>query len=97
MLIYDTTTGAFKSIGGQTGVNLALSSLEPAGRFEDIEIDFSKTTMPVDLNNVEYIMFNGSKLSPTDAVLTDTVFAIPEGVYISEYYFSDNTAILHLK
>ena len=45
VLIYDTTTGAFKSIGGQTGVTLALSSLEPAGRFEDIDIDFSKTTM----------------------------------------------------
>ena len=45
VLVYDTTTGAFKSIGGQTGVTLALSSLEPAGRFEDIDIDFSKTTM----------------------------------------------------
>lgn len=45
LLKYNTTTGAFESIGGQSGVKLMFSGLEPAGRFDDIEVDFSTTTM----------------------------------------------------
>ena len=45
LLKYDTTTGAFVSIAGGTGVTLGLSQLAPAGRFTDIDIDFSTTTM----------------------------------------------------
>ena len=45
LLKYNTTTGAFTSIAGGTGVTLALSQLDPVGRFSDIDIDFSTTTM----------------------------------------------------
>ncbi|MBO4845655.1 MAG: flagellar hook-basal body complex protein [Lachnospiraceae bacterium] len=45
LLEYNATTGAFKSIAGGTGVTLGLSQLDPIGRFDDIEIDFSTTTM----------------------------------------------------
>ena len=102
-------TAFLAELGKRIDVNIELVNINSGSRaaalvsnkvdmiFWVLSVDFSQTTMPVDLNNVEYIMFNGSKLSPTDTILTDTVFAIPEGVYISEYYFTDNTAILHLK
>lgn len=61
-----------------------------------LSMDLSNFTMP-SLDDIDYITFNGSKLSPTDTIFTDTLFAIPEGIYISEYYFTDNTAILRLK
>lgn len=45
VLKFNTTTGAFDSISGGTGITLKLSTLDPAGRFSDIDIDFSGTTM----------------------------------------------------
>ena len=46
-LTYDTTTGKFIGIGGagNESTQLMMSTVEPAGRFSDIEIDFSTTTM----------------------------------------------------
>ena len=62
-----------------------------------LSMDFSNAQNPVRLETIDYIMFNGSKLLPTDTIATDSIFAVPEGVYISEYYFSDNEAILRKK
>jgi len=45
LLTYDTTTGEFQGINGQDSVTLALSGVTPAGRFSDLKIDFSPTTM----------------------------------------------------
>jgi len=45
LLTYDTTTGKFNSISGGNTIQLTLSELDPAGRFDDIIIDFSNTTM----------------------------------------------------
>lgn len=45
LLRFDTTTGQFLGIGGNPSTMLYLSQVEPAGRFEDINIDFSNTTM----------------------------------------------------
>ncbi len=46
-LKYDTTTGSFNYIRnkGEDSVTLKMSSVEPAGRFSDIEISFLNTTM----------------------------------------------------
>lgn len=45
-LKYKNTTGAFESINGSDdSINLALSGVNPAGRFEDIKISFADTTM----------------------------------------------------
>ena len=46
-LTFDPKTGKFSGIGGagKNSVILDLSTLEPAGRFENIEVDFSTTTM----------------------------------------------------
>ncbi|MBO4988304.1 MAG: flagellar hook-basal body complex protein [Lachnospiraceae bacterium] len=60
-LVFDETTGKFSSINGTTSVDLNLSSLDPAGRFSDITIDFSNTTM-----------FNNSGVSTITATNGDT-------------------------
>ncbi len=60
-LVFDETTGKFTSINGTTSVDLNLSSLDPAGRFSDITIDFSNTTM-----------FNNSGVSTITATNGDT-------------------------
>ena len=44
-LEYDGTTGAFKSINGSDSVTLALNGVDPSGRFDDITVDFTNTTM----------------------------------------------------
>ncbi len=46
-LKFDNTTGKFVGVGGDgiASLDLDLSQLEPAGRFENITIDFSKITM----------------------------------------------------
>lgn len=44
-LLFDPTTGAFKSIAGTNGVTLGFSTLEPADRFSDIFVDFQYVTM----------------------------------------------------
>ena len=45
LLKFDTTTGKFVGIGGNPSTMLYMSQVEPMGRFEDINIDFSNTTM----------------------------------------------------
>ena len=45
LLRFDTTTGKFLGIGGNPSTMLYMSQVDPAGRFEDINIDFSNTTM----------------------------------------------------
>ena len=45
LLKYNTTTGAFESIGGSDTITLAMSQVAPAGRFSDIKISFATTTM----------------------------------------------------
>ena len=60
-LKFDTTTGKFESINGTTSVDLNLSTLDPAGRFSDITIDFSNTTM-----------YNNSGVSTITATNGDT-------------------------
>lgn len=62
-LTYNSTTGKFSGIGGE-GINditLSLSNLEPAGRFEDITINFATTTM-----------FNNGRTSTIAATNGDT-------------------------
>ena len=44
-LKFDPTTGKFASVGGKEFITLGLSSANPAGRFSDIDIDFTSTTM----------------------------------------------------
>ncbi len=60
-LVFDETTGKFTSINGGTSVDLNLSALDPAGRFSDITIDFTNTTM-----------FNNSGVSTITATNGDT-------------------------
>ena len=45
LLRFDTTTGKFVSINGSDSAQLMLSQVQPAGRFSDITINFSATTM----------------------------------------------------
>lgn len=47
LLSYDTTTGEFQGIGGVgiDNITLAMSGVEPAGRFADISVNFASTTM----------------------------------------------------
>jgi len=45
LLEYDATTGKFVGINGGDNATLQLSTLNPAGRFEDIKINFATTTM----------------------------------------------------
>ena len=47
LLTYDTTTGEFKGVGGDgiENITLELSQLTPAGRFSDIAVNFTSTTM----------------------------------------------------
>ncbi len=46
-LVFDATTGKFESIGGagSSSVTLGFEAIDPTGRFSDIEVDFSNTTM----------------------------------------------------
>ena len=44
-LKYDGASGKFQSINGTNSINLALNALDPNGRFSDIVVDFSNTTM----------------------------------------------------
>ena len=62
-LTFDQTTGKFTGIGsvGTNELTLALSTMDPAGRFSDIVVDFSNTTM-----------FNNSGVSTMAATNGDT-------------------------
>ena len=44
-LKFDDTTGKFQSINGQDFITLALQAVDPTGRFSDIQVDFTNTTM----------------------------------------------------
>jgi len=60
-LKFDTTTGKFESINGTTSVDINLSTLDPAGRFSDITVDFTNITM-----------YNNSGVSTVTATNGDT-------------------------
>lgn len=102
-------TAILAELGKRLDMNIELVTINSGSRaaalvsgkvdmiFWVLSMDFSNAQNPVRLETIDYIMFNGSKLSPTDTVATDSIFAVPEGVYISEYYFSDNEAILRKK
>ena len=60
-LKYDATSGTFATINGTDAVTLALNAVDPSGRFSDISIDFSNTTM-----------FNNSGTSTITATNGDT-------------------------
>ncbi len=63
MLTFNPTTGEFSGIGGvgTDTVELDLASIDPDGRFENIQIDFSNTTM-----------YNNSGVSTITATNGDT-------------------------
>ncbi len=44
-LTFDAKTGKFNSIDGGDSVTLALEAIDPDGRFADIQVDFTNTTM----------------------------------------------------
>ena len=44
-LTFDAKTGKFNKIDGGDSITLGLSSIDPDGRFADIQVDFSNTTM----------------------------------------------------
>ena len=44
-LTFDAKTGKFNAIDGGDSVTLALSAIDPDGRFADIQVDFTNTTM----------------------------------------------------
>ena len=44
-LTFDAKTGKFNAIDGGDSVTLALQAIDPDGRFSDIQVDFTNTTM----------------------------------------------------
>lgn len=44
-LTFDAKTGKFNAIDGGDSVTLALEAIDPDGRFSDIQVDFTNTTM----------------------------------------------------
>lgn len=44
-LQFDDTNGEFKTIDGVEFITLALEAVDPDGRFSDIQVDFTNTTM----------------------------------------------------
>ena len=63
LLTFDTTTGKFSGIGGvgTTSADMILTGIDPDGRFSNISVDFSNTTM-----------YNNSGVSTITATNGDT-------------------------
>lgn len=102
-------TAFLAELGKRIDMNIELVNINSGSRaaalvsnkvdmiFWVVSMDFSNATKPENLENIDYIELNGSKISPTDTELAETLFTIPEGVYISEPYFTDTTGILRKK